>query len=358
LLHNDPTFSKGGLNLGIRLIGIILLIGAVVLVRDILLLSFIAVLLAVLMSFPVRLLSKILPRGLSVVFTLILLLGGFGALGFANAPNVSEQFQSVLQRLPEAIDQAENWYSKLRKHSAVHQIPPSSQIADRLSKRVGPIFENSLKGIIPAAKGLIESVTSLMYLLILALFLVYQPRSYLNGVRTLVPKEKEGELNEAYRRLSQGLQHWLGGILISMTLMGVFTAIGLAVAGIDSWLILSIFTFLGTFVPYLGAIASSIPGLLTGLSQSPQHFFYTCLVYLGVHILEGYVVQPLIMRRAIELRPAFLLLGQAILGSLFGILGIIVAAPLLACIQILVQFFYAERTLGRKNQTQKQSKAA
>src|SRR5439155_26279981 len=99
----------------------------------------------------------------------------------------------------------------------------------------------------------------------------------------------------------------------------------------------------GTFIPYAGAIASAIPGLAVGLGQSPQRFFYAVIVYVGVHLIEGYLVEPLIMKRAVTLRPALLLLWQLTMGALFGVLGIVVAAPSLACVQVAVTYLYIER---------------
>ena len=333
--------------LSYKIIGCLVLIAVAVLLKKILLLSFIAVLLAAMMSFPVRLISRIMPRAVSVILTLILLLMGIGVLGALTIPKITEQFQSVVERLPDAIDQIKDWHAKIKRSESVSQITGDKKIAERLIQRLAALLESGIKGFIPAAKGFFESFATPIYVLILSGFLVYQPQSYKNGLRNLIPKNRESIFNETSNRLNQGLQHWLGGILISMTLMGIFTGAGLALAGIENWFLLAIFTFIGTFVPYLGAIISALPGLLIGLAQSPQHFLYACLVYAGVHMLEGYIVQPLIMKRAVDIRPALLLFGQALLGSLFGILGIIVAAPFLTCVQIVVRYLYVERILDR-----------
>ena len=345
LAEQRSQYEKVAISL--RIIAFLLLLAVAVLVRNVLLLSFIAVLLAVMMSYPVNFLSRILPRSIAVILTLILMLAGIGALGALTIPKVTEEFQSVMKRLPDAIDQLEEVYAKFTRSPPVPQLPAGQEIIDPLGKRFGGLLESGIKGFIPAAKGLFETFATPLFILILAAFLVYQPRAYKNGVRNLTPRNRESIFNETCNRLSVGLKHWVGGILASMLLMGIFTGVGLAIAGIENWFMLAIFTFLGTFVPYLGAIASALPGLLIGLAQSPQHFLYACLVYIGVHVLEGYIVQPLIMKEAVAIRPALLLFGQAVLGSLFGVLGIIVAAPLLACMQIVVQYLYVERLLGR-----------
>src|SRR2546428_9759832 len=144
-------------------------------------------------------------------------------------------------------------------------------------------------------------------------------------------------------RASRPLRLWLGGILVSMTIMGTLTGLGLALAGVNGWLLLAVLTFLGTFVPYLGAIASAIPGLLAALSQSPHHFLLALLVYLVVHMVEGYIVDPLVMKRAVHIKPALLLFFQAVAGAVFGVTGTVVATPLLVCIQEAVEYLWVER---------------
>ena len=187
-----------------------------------------------------------------------------------------------------------------------------------------------------------------MLVIVLGAFLVYQPDVYRRGIRLLVPPEHEEVFDETWRRVGGGLRRWVGGIVISMTLMGTLTAIGLATIGIEQWLLLGVLTFLATFVPYVGAIASSVPGILAGLAQSPRHFLLAIAVYVGVHLVEGYIVEPAVMRRAVEIRPALLLFGQGVFSAVFGLMGTVVATPLIVCGQILTDYLWVERRLGKQ----------
>ena len=145
----------------------------------------------------------------------------------------------------------------------------------------------------------------------------------------------------------------MGGTVVAMLLMGSVTAVGLWACGIQGWALLGLLTFFGTFVPYVGAVSSAVPGLLVGLAQSPTHFFMALAVYVGVHVIEGYLVQPYVMRRAVEANPALLLFFQAVMGALFGLLGLIVATPLLTLLQITVTTLWIEGRLHKKPPTDK-----
>jgi predicted PurR-regulated permease PerM len=216
-----------------------------------------------------------------------------------------------------------------------------------VQSRAGEVAEAAVTHTPAAAFSLLSGVTASLLLLVTAAFLVASPGVYQSGVRTLVPREYEEAFDQAWGRLTHALRRWVGGISVAMLLMGAFTAIGLGLAGINGWLALGLLTGMATFVPYVGALASAVPGLLVALSQGTQHLLYALLVYVGVHLVEGYVIEPLVMKRALKLKPAVLLFGQALSGALFGVLGVAVAAPLLVCVQELVTYLYVERRLGK-----------
>lgn len=319
------------------------------LAREVLLLGFLGVLIAVVFSFPVGWLSRVMPRGLAVLLVLLALVGAAAALVALAAPILQREVDQLRESAPRAIQKAQGWVRRVESATGgggqgKSGEGKSGQAAEKAPEVAAKVGEKA----VPALVAVVSGVTAVVLVIVLGAFLVYQPQVYRRGARLLVPRDREEVFDEALRRTGEGLRKWVGGIVISMTLMGTLTAIGLAIAGIDEWLLLGVLTFLGTFVPYVGAIASAVPGLLAGLAQSPRHFLLAGVVYLGVHLVEGYVVQPLVMRRAVEVRPAFLLFGQGVFGAVFGLIGTIVATPMLVCVQVLTEYLWAERRLGKQ----------
>jgi len=335
------------LRAGLLLIATVSAVGLCVILKDILLLAFLGLILSIWLSFPIAFLSKWMPRGIAVFATLFLLLIGISGLGSMVFPKLANQSKSVLEKLPKAVNRVEGWLSQVTEKVPVAQLQQSEKVKEHLGDRFEKWTETGIGALVPAAKGILTGAAGAVFVFVLAAFLAYQPKIYHQGLRQLVPKNRENIFDEAYLRLANGCKRWMLGILCSMTIMGTFTLIGLTVAGIENAFFLAILTFLGTFVPYVGAIASAFPGLLIGLSQSFSHFLFACLVYLGVHIVEGYLVQPLIMKRVVDVPPAVLLIGQAIVGTLFGLLGVIVAAPILVFLNILIQYLYVEQFLNK-----------
>lgn len=339
----DPSVRRG-VGVGLRLIALLLLLAALWQVREVLMLSFLAVLIAVVFSFPVGWLERHTGRGAAVLLTLLLLGGGLGTLAWAATPVLTEQGRALVRNAPEAMRSARGWLEHARR-----TVDPKQRLSTPAPPGAPAVpVEKAAELAFPAALSLAETVTELVLTLVLAAFLVHQPRVYVRGVRRLVPRRHEATFDEACRRLLLALRQWVGGILMAMLLMGLLTGAGLAAVGIENWFLLGFLTFLATFVPYVGAVASAIPGLLAGLTQSVHHFLLAGAVYLGVHVVEGYIVEPFVMRRAVKVRPALLLFGQALFTALFGVLGAVIATPLLVCLQVLVGFLYVERRLGKQ----------
>jgi predicted PurR-regulated permease PerM len=333
---------------GVALIVLFGVLSALAGAREVFLIGFLSVLVANVLVFPIRLFSRWMPRGVATVLSLLLLTGLIAAMLWLTIPPMIQQGKQLIERLPEAFARLESWVDDAKRNTAVGQVPGAEQITDQLKERVRETVESGLRKLMPAVFGIASGLLGVVLLLIMAAFLAHQPGSYRDGVRVLVPRKYEKQFDETWRRLGQGLRAWIRGIVISMTIMGVFTGVLLMLAGIQGWFLLATLTFLGTFIPYLGAIATSVPGLLMGLAQSPTHFFYACAIYVGVHMVEGYIVQPLIMKRAVEIKPGLLLFWQALMGALFGVLGIIVATPLLVCVQIAVGYLYVENQLRKR----------
>jgi predicted PurR-regulated permease PerM len=339
LLLRHPIAVGGGV------LGLVVLLIALWIIRDVLLLGFFALLIAVVFSFPVAWLSKVMPRGAAVVVVLVAVLGGFGALGALAVPPLAEQGKELAGHAPEALENAKAWLERTARQAKLPAKP--QELSQKVQEHATSAVTEAAKNVLPAVFSVAELATTCILILVMAAFLVHAPEEYRDAIRTMVPREWEPHFDETCRRLAVGLRHWVGGIMVSMLLMGAFTAIALWLAGIHGWYLLAILTFLGTFVPYLGAISSAIPGLVVGLSQSPAKFVAAGAVYLGVHIVEGYFVQPLVMKRAVTIRPATLLFGQAVAGALFGVLGLVVAAPMIVCLKAAVGYLYVERRVGK-----------
>ncbi len=302
--------------------------------REVLLVSFLAVVLGTVLSFPIDWMARRVPRWLAVLVTIVCFFGLVALAIVFLVPVVRGQIEQLPGELATARDRLQAVW---RHHGG------TAGAGQQLVAHAGQAAPRAL----PIVAHVLEAGSAVLLVIVLAFFLAIGRDALHAGVRRLVPRRHEAVFDEWGARMARTLRCWTGGICVSMLIMGVLTGLGLWAVGVDAPLLLGIVTFFGTFVPYVGGIASALPGLAVALAQSPHHLVYALIVYVVVHHVEGYVVQPLVMKRAVRLHPALLLFWEAALAAALGIAAVLVATPLLACLQVTIGYLWVERRLGK-----------
>jgi predicted PurR-regulated permease PerM len=177
------------------------------------------------------------------------------------------------------------------------------------------------------------------------IYLAAQPDLYRKGLLKLVPKPSRGLAGDALDASGKALKLWLLGTFVSMALVGSLTAFGLWLIGVPSWLALGLLAGLFEFIPIIGPIAAAIPGVLLALTVGIDTFLWALALYILIQQMEGNVIQPLVQRYAVDLPPALLLFSVVAGGFLFGIIGIIFAAPLTVVAYVMVKRLYVREAL-------------
>jgi predicted PurR-regulated permease PerM len=131
-----------------------------------------------------------------------------------------------------------------------------------------------------------------------------------------------------------------------MVFIGLLTGIGLWLLGIPGALALGVIAFILEFVPFVGPILSSIPAILLALAFDPATAIWVVLLYIVIQQLEGNVIEPLVQQRAVDLPPALLLFSIVAGGLIFGMVGVVFAAPLLVVVFVMVKRLYVRDALG------------
>lgn len=323
--------------------GVVLVLG-VWFVRDVLLLAFAGVLVALLLRTPADWLSRRtgLPGVPAVALVCVLLLGILTGLFLWQGPSIAEQARELGQELPVAVDALE---ARLRQYDWVRNLldnlPEPSQLLNRS------------QGTIARATGILsQTALALVHftvILFVGLVLALGPATYVRNAVRLVPPHRRGRAREILDQLANTLRWWLLGRLIAMTAIGLMTWIGLALLGIPLAGVLAVVAALLSFVPNIGPILSAIPAILLGLVESPQLALAVAGVYGGVQFIESYILDPVLDRKTVYLPPAMTVVAQLIMALAAGILGVALATPLLAGVVVLVRTLYLEDALGDRN---------
>jgi len=185
-----------------------------------------------------------------------------------------------------------------------------------------------------------------LVVLFLGLIFSFDPRAYREGFLTLVKPSSRGRVRAVLDEMGSVLRLWLVGQLIRIVLMATCVWLALYLLGLPGAFLLGAQAGLSNFVPYIGPILAAIPVGLVAMPLGASMLIWAIGIYTIIQSIEGYVIGPLILRQAVELPPAWTLVAIVLFGSLFGLMGIALAMPLLAIGRIAVLRLYVEDLLG------------
>ena len=124
-----------------------------------------------------------------------------------------------------------------------------------------------------------------------------------------------------------------------MLLVFITQSIGLTLAGMKGSILFAMFCAVTDIIPYFGPYIGAIPAVIVGFTISPITGICVIISILVVQMLENNFYQPLIMGHTMELHPVTIMLGLLIFGHFFGILGMVIATPVIACLKVFFVFF-------------------
>lgn len=296
-----------------------------VVTRQLVLVSLIGVALAIIITPAVDWLKSKLkiprPAGTILVFLLILALisGTFMLLGDLSA----EQAQSLSKDFPDFIKKIEKVSQKrLGSFGSIQTILSEIDIKDSLSK----LFSKTANMLKVGLAGVVGALISL----VISFFLCITSKFYEKQLPLLVKKNKRDEFKRLMATIAATLRTYSQALLLDMTVVALITTLGLYLINFKYWLVMGIITGLFSVIPYVGIIVVTLFTTIIGLAEDPSQLPLIFLVYLITQQLEGNIILPLIMRQKASLPEVPLLIFILIMGQIFGVLGAIISAPLLA----------------------------
>ena len=326
--------------------GIGLLAGAVLLMaawhgRDVLLLALAGILVALMLRKPADWLSERtrIPAPLAVGLVTLALVGIVVGTFWWQGGAIGSQAAELRQQIPVAVERIEtdlrgtSWGRTLLEH-----LPAPSEIL--------PEGAGALQQATGALSRTFGVLANLLVVVFLGLVLALSPEPYVRGIVRLVPPARRDRAREILARLASTLRWWLVGRLLSMSIVGVLTFIGLVVLDVPLALVLAVLAAILTFIPNVGPLIALVPAVLLGLVQSPRLALAVLGLYLAVQLVETYVLAPVIDQKTVYLPPALTVLAQIAMALVAGLLGVALATPLLAAVVVLVTALYVEDTLG------------
>src|SRR5690349_7347325 len=353
------------------------------------LVAFLGVLFSIAISAGVDRLERLrIPRGAGAALIVLSFFAILFAFGAWLAPTLREQGAELRQKLPEAVDRAEQWMSRrqsgffgvllgagnqsstrpsatpsqpagatttpasgttARAGQTAPPTPSDSQSAGapRLHDRIQEKLSGATRYLFPFLTHTAEAIGGFLIVIFLSIYLAADPALYRRGILALLPDRRRAQGAYVMDRITVVLRKWLVTQLIAMLVIGIVTTIVLLLLGVKAAFALGLLAGLFEFIPTVGPLLSAIPGVAMGFLDSPEKAATVAVAYWGIQFLENHVLIPLLMKGGMDLPPALTVITQALLALVFGFLGLMVAVPLLATVMVIVQVLYVDQLAAR-----------
>ncbi|MFA7765057.1 AI-2E family transporter [Streptomyces sp. NRRL S-448] len=294
---------------------------------------------AMLQPFVVRLRRLGLPRGLATAVTAILGFVVIGLVGWFVVWQVMENLDDLSDRVRDGINELKLWALDSPFHVTEKQI---NDIAKNLSETIGTNTEQITSAGLQGVTVLVEVLTGILLAMFSTLFLLYDGKRIWNWALGLVPSAARAGVAGAGPRAWRTLTAYVRGTVIVALIDAIFIGLGIYFLDVPMAVPLAVFIFLFAFIPLVGAVVSGALAVVVALvTQGVFTALMVLLVVLAVQQIEGHVLQPFILGRAVRVHPLAVVLSVAAGGMIAGIGGAVVAVPLVAVTNTVVGYLKA-----------------
>ncbi|WP_432134769.1 AI-2E family transporter [Streptomyces sp. bgisy154] len=286
-----------------------------------------------------RLRRRGVPRGLATAFTAFLGFVVIGLLGWFVTWQVMENIDDLSDQVQDGIDDLRRWLLDSPLHVTDKQI---NGIAKNLREAIGANTDQITSAGLEGVQVVVEALTGILLAFFSTLFLLYDGKRIWEWSLKLVPAAARPGVAGAGPRAWATLTAYVRGTVIVALIDAVFIGIGIYFLDVPMAVPLAVFIFLFSFIPLVGAVASGALAVVVALvTQGVFTAVMTLAVVLAVQQIEGHILQPFILGRAVRVHPLAVVLTVATGGMVAGIGGAVVAVPLVAVTNTVVGYLAA-----------------
>ncbi len=284
-----------------------------------------------------------LSKGMSAIISLIIIYGVLIAIFAIIIPVFAEQLTSLIKELPNLYDTAVNKINEFAKNNlGIEQeidITSSLKNLDIVQQYLGKILNYSLNTL----QSILNIIISIFTTIVVSFFMVKDMDKIKAGIITFFSRNKKG--SNRYKMINEmdtTLTAYVKGMIIDSFLVGVLTTIVCLVLGIDYSILFGCLIFVLNLIPYIGALLSElIVAIYAFTIGGPVFAIITFVCLLLVQIIDANILQPNIVAKSVDLHPVVVLAGLTVSNLLMGMVGMIIAVPVIALIKIWLNYKFS-----------------
>jgi predicted PurR-regulated permease PerM len=325
----------------VKTILLLILIYFISIIKDILILLFVALILSSAFDPWVDWFQgKKIPRGIGILIIYLICFLVLGTALYLIIPPIIKEASALAANFPQYFEKILSAFSSLKQYSLEHGI------LDNIQDSLGTISSNlqiAAGSVFSTITGIFGGIVSFFLVIVMTFYMVVEENSIKNLVRTLVPRHRQIYAMHLINRMQIKLGLWLRGQLILSFSIFLITFSVLFFLGINYALILALIAGITEMVPYLGPILGAVPAIFLAFTQSPVLALIVAAAYYGIQLIENNFLVPKVMEKTVGLNPIISISALLIGFNIAGIVGAILSIPVATALSVFIKDVFKKK---------------
>ncbi|MDD4547198.1 MAG: AI-2E family transporter [Bacilli bacterium] len=287
--------------------------------------------------------KKGIKRGWGATISYLLILIVLMITLSAIIPIVIEQVNEFAKTIPSIFEKFTLWidtaFDKLGKISDIDLSVVKAEMFASI-ERIGSELPSTLPGsLVNFLRSFFSGLGIFVIGLVIGFYLLISFDSFNDTIITFLPNKFRNDTRDLINEINTSMRKFVQGTLLAAMVIFVFSTIGFYAVGLKGALLFGFFCGITNIIPYIGPYLGGIPAVVVGLSQDPKIGILVLIIVIIVQFVESNLLQPLLMSKMLKLHPVTIMLGLLVFGYYWGVLGMILATPVMAIIKSIFTFF-------------------
>lgn len=256
-------------------------------------------------------------------------------------PIIYNELNELVSTLPAIMTKITNFIDDLFKEVNVEGIDINGMKDNILGAITA--YGNSISSSLPTTivnvmSKLFSGLGSIFFGLIIGLYMLFDFDNVTNLLLKLIPKRHQMEVADLLENIGREVRKSVNGTLLVACMVFVCDTIGFSIIGLKSALLFGLFCGITDLIPYIGPYIGTAVATIVAFTQNTFVGFGVLIIAIIVQLVESYILQPVVMSKATKLHPVTIICSLLIFGHFFGIIGMILAVPIMSIFKVIWKF--------------------
>lgn len=289
-----------------------------------------------------KLTDKGMRRGWAVALVYLMLVVLIYLFCLAIIPALVDQLNEMAKTAPELLlnvkDLINNIFVKLSNGTNIDMTNVKMQFMNYLEDFSKNLTTDLPSKIVSIVQGLISGVGKFLVGAVIGFYLLMNFNNVTKFLINMVPKKFKGDFEKLTSNISEVLFGFVNGTFLDSLILLIINIIGFSLIGLNAPVLFAVFCVVTNIIPYVGPYIGGIPAILVGFTQSPLIGTLILVFIVATQSIEGNFLHPIIMGRKMDLHPVTIVISLLIFEHFFGIMGMVVATPVVAVLKVIYVF--------------------